>query len=346
MQWLVTGGAGFIGSSFIRLALAAHPELRIVNLDALTYSGRRETLADLEGRPGYAFLHGDICDGEAVEAALKLAGDPPQAIVHFAAESHVDRSIADASAFIRTNVQGTQMLLDAARRHGVARFLHVSTDEVYGSLGREGRFTEQTPLAPNSPYAASKAASDLLVRAAVHTHGLPAIITRASNNFGPYQFPEKLIPLAISNASADRPIPMYGKGENVRNWIYVDDHCRGILAALERGQPGGVYNLGGDAELDNKTLLESILGLLGKPASLIQSVADRPGHDFRYSLDSTLARRELGWAPQVELAAGLRRTVAWYGEHAAWLASVRDGHFENYYQRQYAAAPPAEAGSK
>ncbi|MGH9482995.1 MAG: dTDP-glucose 4,6-dehydratase, partial [Terriglobales bacterium] len=333
--WLVTGGAGFIGSNFIRVALAAVPEVRIVNLDALTYSGRRENLADLESDPRYRFVHGDICDRERVAAALELDGVRAQAIVHFAAESHVDRSIQDADAFIRTNVQGTQTLLDAARRLKLPRFMHVSTDEVYGSLGQTGRFTEASPLAPNSPYAASKTAADLLVRAAIHTHGLAAIITRASNNYGPYQFPEKLIPLAIANAKADQPIPMYGRGENVRNWIYVDDHCRGILAALERGEPGAVYNLGGDDELDNRSLLHQILGLLGKPATLIRSVPDRPGHDFRYALDSSRARHELGWAPQVALAQGLPRTVAWYEENAAWLASVRDRSYQDYYRRQY-----------
>lgn len=341
-QWLVTGGAGFIGSNFIRLALETDPGLRIVNLDALTYSGRRENLADLEPNPRYCFVHGDICDRERVAAALTFDGGQAEAIVHFAAESHVDRSIHDADAFIRTNVQGTQGLLDAARRLKLARFLHVSTDEVYGSLGKTGRFTEESPLAPNSPYAASKTASDLLVRAAVHTHGLPAIITRASNNYGPFQFPEKLIPLAIANAKADQFIPMYGQGENVRNWIYVDDHGRGILAALERGQPGAVYNLGGDEELDNKTLLHQILRLLGKPVSLIRSVADRPGHDFRYSLDSSKARRELGWAPQVGLEEGLPRTVAWYDANGDWLASVRDRQYEDYYRRQYAPASTAQ----
>lgn len=318
MQWLVTGGAGFIGSNFIRLALAARAELGIVNLDALTYSGRRENLAEFEGSPRYQFVQGDICDRGAVEAALRRAGGPPAAVVHFAAENHVDRSIADADVFIRTNVQGTHTLLEAARAQRVPRFLHVSTDEVYGSLGREGRFTEQSPLAPNSPYAASKAASDLLVRAAVKTHGFPAIVTRSSNNFGPYQYPEKLIPLAIRHASAGKSIPLYGRGDNVRDWIFVDDHCRGVMAALERGQPGGVYNLGGETEIENRALLEKLLALLGKPTSLIQSVPDRPGHDFRYALDSSLARRELGWAPEVGFDDGLRRTVTWYQQNRAW----------------------------
>lgn len=339
-RWLVTGGAGFIGSNFIRLALEHEPEVRLVNLDALTYSGRRENLADFEGRGSYGFVQGDIAVAADVEAALGQLEGSVDAIIHFAAESHVDRSITDAGAFIHTNVQGTQTLLDAARRHLVGRFLHVSTDEVYGSLGHEGSFREDSALAPNSPYAASKAASDLLVRAAVHTHGLPAVITRASNNYGPYQFPEKLIPLAIGNAAGNRSIPLYGRGENVRNWLHVHDHCRGILAALSRGQDGGVYNLGGDDELDNRTLLHTLLDLMGKPHSLIRSVADRPGHDFRYSLDSGRARRELGWEPQVRLADGLRATVDWYLQNSAWLANVRDRHYQDYYERQY--APLAE----
>lgn len=334
MKWLVTGGAGFIGSNFVRVALAAEPRLELANLDALTYSGRRENLSELEANPRHRFVHGDICDRAKLDEVLGVGGF--EAIVHFAAESHVDRSISDASAFIRTNVQGTQTLLDAARQHRLKRFLHVSTDEVYGSLGASGRFTEETPLAPNSPYAASKTASDLLVRAAVHTHGLPAVITRASNNYGPRQFPEKLIPLVISNASAGQAVPMYGKGANVRNWIHVEDHCRGILAALQRGADGGVYNIGGDDELDNKTLIETLLDLLGQPHTLIQSVPDRLGHDFRYSLDSTRARRELGWRPQVKLDEGLRATVAWYRDNSAWLASVRDPAYRDYLQRQYA----------
>ena len=334
-RWLVTGGAGFIGSNFIRRALAERPDLAIANLDALTYSGRRENLADCEPNPRYRFEHGDIADAERVEAVFHSFR--PEAVVHFAAESHVDRSIGDATAFVRTNVQGTQVLLDAARRHKVARFLHISTDEVYGSLAGEGRFTEASPLEPNSPYAASKAAGELLVRAAAHTHRLPAIITRSSNNYGPYQFPEKLIPLAIVNALASQPIPLYGTGENVRNWIHVDDHCRGLLAALERGQPGAVYNLGGDEELDNRRLLERLLGLLGRPLSLIQPVPDRPGHDLRYALDSSRARRELDWTPQVGLAPGLANTVEWYRANAAWLAAVRDAEYHDYYRRQYGA---------
>ncbi len=314
-QWLVTGGAGFIGSSFLRQALAAQPDVRLINLDALTYAGRRDHCRELESDPRYRFVQGDICDRAVVEAVLASGGC--QAIVHFAAETHVDRSIADADAFLRTNVQGTQTLLDAARRHRVERFLLVSTDEVYGSLGAAGRFTEDSPLAPNSPYAASKAAAELLVRAAAHTHGLPAIITRGSNTYGPRQFPEKLIPLAIARALAGEPIPLYGRGDNVRNWMHVDDHSRGILAALRQGEPGKIYNLGGDDEVDNRSLLERLLRLMDRPASLITPVPDRPGHDFRYALDCARAHTELGWRPRIRLEAGLAATVAWYAAHGA-----------------------------
>ncbi|HWG36080.1 MAG TPA: dTDP-glucose 4,6-dehydratase [Terriglobales bacterium] len=335
MQWLVTGGAGFIGTNFIRLALAAHPDLSIVNLDKLTYAGNRQNLADLEGSGRYQFLQGDICLPAHVERAIELAGGRPAAIINIAAESHVDRSITAAGECVRTNVLGTQVLLDAARRCAAQRFLQVSTDEIYGSLGPAGRFHERSPLAPNSPYAASKAAAELLVRAAVHTHGVPAIITRGSNNYGSYQTPEKLIPLAISNADAGQPIPLYGNGANIRNWIFVEDHCRGILAALERGRPGEAYNLGGTDEIENRALLGQILGLMGKPSSLIRPVPDRPGHDFRYSLDSTRAITELGWTPQIGLTEGLARTIAWYRSNPAWTAQSRDSKFAAYYQGQY-----------
>jgi len=341
-RWLITGGAGFIGAHFIRLLLAERPGVEVLNYDALTYSARGGNLDDCAGHPRYQFAHADICDHERLAAVM--AWFRPDAIVHFAAESHVDRSLAQAAAFVRTNVLGTQTLIDAARGR-IERFLHVSTDEVYGSLGPTGAFTEESPLAPNSPYAASKAASDLLVRAASHSHGFPAIITRASNNYGPQQFPEKLIPLAVMNALENRAVPLYGTGTNVRNWIFVGDHCRGILAALERGAPGAVYNLGGDDELENRTLLERLLGLLGKSPQLIQPVPDRPGHDLRYALDSSRARRELGWAPRVPLADGLAQTVEWYRTHPQWLARVRDAEFDDYYRQQYGApcppSPPA-----
>lgn len=333
MRLLVTGGAGFIGSNFVRHTLASRPEVRIVNLDALTYAGNLENLAGLESDPRYRFVKGDIGDAALLDQLLPGM----DAIVHMAAESHVDRSILDASAFVRTNVLGTQTLLDAARRHRVPRFLHVSTDEVYGSLGDEGRFTETSPLAPNSPYAASKAGSDLLVRAAFHTHRQPVLITRCTNNYGPYQFPEKFIPLAIANALAGQPIPLYGQGRNVRNWIHVEDHCAGLWAVLERGREGAVYNLGSDDEVDNLTLLRRLLALLGREESLIRLVPDRPGHDFRYALDSSVARRELNWSPAVMLDQGLRATVEWYRAHGEWLEHVRDGSFRRYYETQYAA---------
>lgn len=332
MRYLVTGGAGFIGSNFVRYLLNERPAAHVVNLDALTYAGNLDNLAELAGNPRYTFAKGDICDRDLLDELLSRA----DAVVHIAAESHVDRSILDAGAFIRTNVEGTQRLLDAARKHGIQRFLHVSTDEVYGSLGHQGRFTEASPLEPNSPYSASKAASDLLVRAAFHTHRMPVVTTRCTNNYGPYQFPEKFIPLVISNALDGQPIPVYGTGENVRNWIHVQDHCSGILAALENGVPGQVYNLGSDDELDNLSLVRTILHLLDRPESLIRFVADRPGHDFRYSLDSSYARRELGWRPAIGLESGLRQTVDWYRNNTEWTRRVRSGEFRKYYDAQYA----------
>lgn len=331
MRILVTGGAGFIGANFVRYVLGARPDWHLTNLDALTYAGNPENLAGLESESRYRFVHGDICDRALLDSLLPGL----DALVHFAAESHVDRSILDAGAFIVTNVQGTQILLDAARRAQIARFLFVSTDEVYGSLGASGRFTEASPLAPNSPYAASKAAADLLVRAAFHTHRQPVVTTRASNNYGPCQFPEKFIPLVITHALDGEPIPVYGEGKNIRNWIHVEDHCAGILAALEHGRPGEVYNLGGDDELDNLSLVRRLLDLTGASESLIRFVTDRPGHDFRYALDSTRARAELGWRPRITLDEGLRQTVAWYRDHPEWIAHVRDGSFRDYYQTQY-----------
>lgn len=331
MRYLVTGGAGFIGSNFVHHLMTARPQAQITNLDALTYAGNLDNLAGLDGNPRYSFIKGDICDQDLVDDLLPEV----DVIVHIAAESHVDRSILDAAAFIRTNVEGTQRLLDGARKHGIKRFLHVSTDEVYGSLGHQGRFTEASPLAPNSPYSASKAASDLLVRAAFHTHGVPAVITRCTNNYGPYQFPEKFIPLVISNALEGQAIPVYGTGENVRNWIHVQDHCTGILAALEKGTPGEVYNLGSDDELDNLALVRMLLRLLNRPESLIRFVADRPGHDFRYSLDSSFARRALDWQPATGLETGLRQTVDWYLKNQEWIHRVRSGEFRKYYDTQY-----------
>ncbi len=333
MNVLVTGGSGFIGSNLVRLLLAERPDWRIVNLDKLTYAGNAENLADLAGNPRYRFVRGDICDGELVSAIVK--GEGVEAVMHLAAESHVDRSILAPAVFIETNVRGTQVLLEAARELGVRRFLHVSTDEVYGSLGPTGLFTEASPLAPSSPYSASKASSDLLALAYAHTFELPVIVTRCSNNYGPYQFPEKLIPLMIANALRDLPLPVYGDGMNVRDWIHVEDHCRGLLAALERGRPGEVYNFGASSERRNLDIVKQVLELVAKPASLIQFVRDRPGHDRRYAIDASKARRELGWEPRRRFEDALAATVAWYREHRPWWERIISGEYRTYYERQY-----------
>jgi len=334
---LVTGGAGFIGSNFVRRAIEKLADRRIVNLDALTYAGNLENLAGLEGHARYRFVKGDVASPEDVARAM--SGDV-DAVVHFAAESHVDRSITDASAFVRTNVVGTQVLLDAARSKGVSRFVHVSTDEVYGSLGASGKFTEETPLSANSPYSASKAGSDLLVRAAHHTHGFPGIITRCSNNYGPYQFPEKLLPLVVTNLFEDRPVPVYGDGRNVRDWLYVEDHCDALLRVLEAGKPGEVYNVGGDNEQENLSLVREVLRQLGKPESLIQFVKDRPGHDRRYAIDASKIRRELGWKPAHRFADALAKTIDWYRRNEPWWRSVKTGAYREYYRRQYGEVRP------
>ncbi len=329
---LVTGGAGFIGSNFVRMLLLGSDH-EVVNVDALTYAGNLENLADVQGNSRYAFVKADIADATAIEAAF--AAHRPEVVVHFAAESHVDRSVLDASAFVRTNVMGTQVLLDAARRHRVQRFVHVSTDEVYGSLGAWGYFTEDTPIQPNSPYSASKSGSDLLVRAAVHTHGMDCVTTRCSNNYGPYQFPEKLIPLMIANALEDKPLPVYGDGKNVRDWIHVADHCEGIRVAMERGAAGEVYNFGGDAERENLFVVKEILRLCGKGENLIRYVTDRPGHDRRYAMDSSKARATLGWTPRHTFESGLRSTVDWYLQNRDWWQRVRSGEYLKYYAAQY-----------
>jgi dTDP-glucose 4,6-dehydratase len=332
MRLLVTGGAGFIGANYVQHVLATHPADEIVTLDLLTYAGNLANLEPVLEHPRHRFVRGDIADRNAVTAAI---GDGVDAIVNFAAESHVDRSIADAGAFLATNVVGTQVLLDAARAHGVARFLQVSTDEVYGSLGPTGLFREDTPIQPNSPYAASKAAADLLVRAAHHTHGFPALITRCSNNYGPYQFPEKLIPLFVTNALADQPLPLYGDGKQVRDWIHVEDHCRGVDLVLREGRIGEVYNLGGGNERENVTIAALILEALGKPASLVRHVTDRLGHDRRYAIDAGKIERELGWKPQREFASGLRDTIDWYRTHRPWWEAVKSGAYLDYYERMY-----------
>lgn len=329
---LVTGGAGFIGSNFVRLLLEGS-EHEIVNVDKLTYAGNLENLSDVEEHARYGFVRADIVDVEAMTAVF--GEHRPEVVVHFAAESHVDRSVLDATEFVRTNVVGTQVLLDQSRHHGVQRFVHVSTDEVYGSLGPTGLFTEETPLQSNSPYSSSKAGSDLLVRAAVHTHGMDCVITRCSNNYGPFQFPEKLIPLMIANALEDKKLPVYGDGKNVRDWIHVVDHARGIQASMERGKAGEVYNFGGDAERENIDVVKQILGLVGKDESLIEYVTDRPGHDRRYAMDSRKAHKELGWQPEFTFEDGLKATVDWYLANKSWWERVRSGAYQAYYETQY-----------
>ncbi len=333
LKFFVTGGAGFIGSTFINLLLEANPFCEIRNFDALTYAGNLDNLRDVDPKR-HRFIRGDIADRAAVVAALP---DNTDAIINFAAESHVDRSIASAGEFIRTNVLGTQVLLDAARERGVRRFVQISTDEVMGSLPEEDQayFTEDSPFAPNSPYAASKAAAEHLVRAAHHTFGLDTVITRCGNNYGPRQFPEKFLPLMLSNAFNNEPIPVYGDGRNVRDWIYVEDHCRGILLALQKGQPGSLFNFGARNERRNIEVAESILEAVGKPRSLIRFVKDRPGHDRRYAIDPSLAEAELGWRPLETWESGLRKTITWYKENTQWIERARSGAYREYYQQQY-----------
>jgi len=330
---LVTGGAGFIGSNFVHYFLAAHPDVHLVNFDALTYAGNLGNLAAVASNPSYAFVRGDICDRPAVEKAF---GDHQiDTVVHFAAESHVDRSIMGAAIFVNTNVVGTQVLLDVARERTIERFLHVSTDEVYGSLGATGKFTEQTPVHPNSPYAASKASSDLLALAYQHTFGLPVIVTRCSNNYGPYQFPEKLIPLMIVNALGNKELPVYGQGLNVRDWLYVGDHCSAIDAVLQKGRVGEVYNIGGENEWKNIDIVRLLLKHLGKPEQLIRFVKDRPGHDLRYAIDATKIRRELGWSPSVTFEKGIAKTIDWYLANEPWWRNIIDGSYRDYYREMY-----------
>jgi len=331
---LVTGGCGFIGSNFIRYLRETAPEVAVVNLDLLTYAGNLANLSDLAQQPKYRFVHGDIADKNVVRSIVEAG---VSGILNFAAESHVDRSIQDSGPFVRTNIVGTQILLDAAREFKVPRYLQVSTDEVYGSLGDSGLFTEETPLAPNSPYSASKAAADLLVRAYVHTFNLPAVVTRCSNNYGPFQFPEKLIPLFISNLQRDEQVPVYGDGQNIRDWIYVRDHCAAIWAVYQKGRVGEVYNAGGHSEKTNLDLTHMLLDTLGKPRSLIKYVKDRPGHDRRYAIDTSKIERELGWRPTVTFEQGLKDTVQWYLDHGDWVAGIRTGEYLKYYEKQYGA---------
>jgi len=332
VKLLVTGGAGFIGSNFILHLLETDPDCRIVNFDALTYAGNLDNLSGVEDDPRYTFVKGDITSADDVAGAVD---DSVDAVVHFAAESHVDRSVEGPGVFLQTNIIGTQILLDRAREVDLGRFVMVSTDEVYGSLGETGAFTETTPLAPNSPYSASKASADLLCRAYHHTFGLPVVVTRCSNNYGPFQFPEKLIPLMIGNALEDKPLPVYGDGKNVRDWLYVRDHCTAIEAALRKGEDGGIYNVGGNSERQNIEVVKAILDAVGKPHSLITYVKDRPGHDLRYAIDASFIKDKLGWEPTVGFEEGLARTVQWYLDHGEWMEKVRSGDYRSYYDRMY-----------
>jgi dTDP-glucose 4,6-dehydratase len=338
MKLLVTGGCGFIGSNFIRFILKTHPDWKVVNLDKLTYCGNLANLRDLENHPNYRFIRGDIADRELINRLFKT--ERFDAVLNFAAESHVDRSILDPSPFIETNVKGVQVLLEATRQYPVERFIQISTDEVYGSLGPTGKFTEESPLRPNNPYSASKASADLLCRAYWKAYGVPIIITRSSNNYGPYQFPEKLIPLMIRNALLGKELPVYGKGEHIRDWLYVEDNCRAITLVLERGRVGEIYNIGGGCEKKNIEVVRMICDILREIRGLrpkIQFIKDPrgPAHDFRYALDCTKIKEELGWEPQTKFEEGLRRTVNWYLENQDWVESVISGEYLEYYEKIY-----------
>lgn len=330
MNIIVTGGAGFIGANFVHHLLNHHPEDNVTVVDKLTYAGNLRNLERVVNDPRFRFVRLDVCDPEIAEALGEC-----DAVVHFAAESHVDRSIEDASPFVRANVEGTWHLVEACRKNRVRRFVHVSTDEVYGSLGAEGRFTESSMLVPTSPYAASKAASDLLVLSAVKTHGFPAIVTRCTNNYGPFQFPEKFIPLMISQALEGRALPVYGDGRHVRDWIHVSDHCRALDLILRRGRDAEVYNIGGGCELENLAVARQVLRALNRPESLVQFVTDRPAHDRRYALDCTKLREELGWEPHWDFEDGLAETIRWYRENPAWLKEARSGEYRAYFERHY-----------
>ncbi len=330
MKVFVTGGAGFIGSNLIHYLLKVRPDWEIINIDALTYAGNLENLKSIEGKKNYTFVHADIVDAEKMAEVFEE--HTPDAIMHLAAESHVDRSIQDPTAFVRTNVMGTQILLDETRKlKNDVRFLYVSTDEVYGSLGKEGYFIESTPISPNSPYSASKAGSDLLVRAAYKTHKMNTVTTRCSNNYGPYQFPEKLIPLMISNALQEKGLPVYGDGKNVRDWLYVDDHCSAMLTVLEKGNTGEVYNIGGHNEWYNIDIVKLILSHLKKPETLITYVKDRPGHDLRYAIDASKIQDELGWTPSYTFEEALPLTIQWYLDNQDWMDRVKSGIYKDYY---------------
>ncbi|AWV36040.1 dTDP-glucose 4,6-dehydratase [Paenibacillus odorifer] len=332
MKLLVTGGAGFIGSNFVLYMLQQHPDYEIVNVDALTYAGNLENLKAIENNPNYTFVKADITDVTAMDELISQGVD---VVVNFAAESHVDRSILEPEVFVKTNVLGTQVLLDAAKKYSITKFVQVSTDEVYGSLGATGLFTEETPLAPNSPYSASKAGGDLLVRAYHETFGLPVNITRCSNNYGPYQFPEKLIPLMISRALADQALPVYGDGMNIRDWLYVEDHCSAIDLVIHKGVNGEVYNIGGNNERTNVHIVNTVLQELGKPDSLITYVQDRPGHDRRYGIDPTKIMNELGWKPKHTFETGIKETIQWYLNNREWWTRIQSGEYQKYAEQQY-----------
>ena len=331
MRIFVTGGAGFIGSNFIRYVLETRTDISVVNYDKLTYAGNLANLESVADDTNYEFMKGDICDAAAVETAMRSC----DAVIHFAAESHVDRSIYEPAPVIRTNVTGTFVLLEVARRISVSRFVHVSTDEVYGDIPVGVFADEEFPLQPSSPYSASKAASDLLVRSYVRTYEFPALITRSSNNYGPYQFPEKFVPLMITNAISDKALPVYGDGKQQRDWLHVEDNCRGILLVLEKGKIGEVYNIGGLDLEQNLTLVQRILNLTGKPESLVSYVQDRPGHDRRYALNCSKMETELGWRPTINLDDGLRRAIDWYKDNLQWVAGVRSCEYLSYYEKYY-----------
>jgi len=332
LKVLVTGGAGFIGSNFVRLLLSARRDVEIVNLDKLTYAGNPESLADVANDSRYQFIRGDITDRNVLRELFQRGFD---AVVHFAAETHVDRSIEDASPFLNTNIFGTHCLLEAARNFPKVRFIHISTDEVYGSAPAGVAFKEESPLDPRSPYAASKASAEHFVTAYANTYGISPVILRCTNNFGPFQFPEKLIPLMIANASEDKPLPVYGDGLQERDWLFVEDYCGAITLALEKAKPGSIYNVSWGVSQPNLKIVRTILQLLGKPESLIQYVQDRPGHDRRYALDSSKIQRELGWSPLVSFEDGIRKTIQWYRSNSEWLDHARSGEYRNYYDRHY-----------
>lgn len=333
MRLLVAGGAGFIGSNFIRHIMEAHADWHVVNLDKLTYAGNLANLSGVSADPRYRFHRVDICDPAGIERIF--AAETPEAVINFAAETHVDRSIDDPALFLRTNILGTQVLLDAARKAKVGRYLQISTDEVYGSLGATGRFTEESPLRPNSPYAASKTSADLLVRAYGKTYGLPTLVTRCSNNYGPYQFPEKIIPFFVTLLREGKPVPVYGDGMNVRDWIHVDDHSRAVEGVLLHGRPGEIYNVGGGNERTNIEITKMLISAMGKDKSSMKFVSDRPGHDRRYAIDDAKIRTELGIVPQVPFDEGLRATVRWYLENEPWWRAVQSGEYQSFYDRWY-----------